>query len=345
MNLDSNIVQKTIQSLLTDVTPKVLTSPDISNAVLLTDSVQNVREHYTLPSSSFSQKKHKEDKGESPITTRHKTEQKINEKKHHDDNSNDDDDDDPVIELYEQMNTANIEFITQTKSGCLKFQESDIDVQSQVPYPESISEKYLSREMREYIKNSSKKILSFECKINERKIFLQFVLFKNHNCEAASYYKTYAHRVFMWLHMASLKSSCVESLNIYIYLTPFKKELPENKSEVIGPIHANTGYTYRCEKKNEIVIYRQEEWFKVFIHETMHTFGNDFEAELRDVDDMVIKKIFSLPQGVDIRLSETYSEIWARIMNVAFQTYFKNPPSLESRTVKAYFLSTSAYRF
>ena len=92
MNLDSNIVQKTIQSLLTDVTPKVLTSPDISNAVLLTDSVQNVhvREHYTPPSSSFSQKKHKEDKGESPITTRHKTEQKFNEKKHNDDNINHD---------------------------------------------------------------------------------------------------------------------------------------------------------------------------------------------------------------------------------------------------------------
>jgi len=336
MNLYFNIVQKTIQSLLTDVTPKVLTSPDISNAVLLTDSVQNVREHST-PTSS--QKKHKEGKGEAP-TTRHKTEEKNNEKKHHADNSNDDDDDDDdhdsVIELYEQINAANIEFTTQTKSGCLKFQESDIEIQSQVPYPESISEKYISSEMREYIKNSSKKILSFECKINERKIFLQFVLFKNHNCEAASYYKTYAHRVFMWLHMASLKSNCVKSLNIYIYLTPFKKELPENKSEVIGPVNANTGYTYRCEKNNEIVIYRQEEWFKVFIHETMHTFGNDFEAELHDVDDTVIKKIFSLPQGVDIRLSETYSEIWARIMNVAFQTYFKNPPSLESKTAKQF---------
>jgi hypothetical protein len=127
----------------------------------------------------------------------------------------------------------------------------------------------------------------------------------------------------------------VESLNIYIYLTPFKKELPENKSEVIGPVNANTGYTYRCEKNNEIVIYRQEEWFKVLMHETMHTFGNDFETE--DYNGAaVIKKLFSLPDGVNIRMSETYSEIWARIMNVAFQTYFKNPPSLESRTVKQF---------
>ena len=296
MNLDSNIVKRTIQSLLTDVTPKVLTSPDISNAVLLTDDVQVLKREY-----------------------------KVSEKKR-----------DPVTDLFEKMNAANVEFNTQVNSGCLKFQESVIDVQSQVP----LSDKYLSREMREFIKNNSKKILSFECKINARKIFLHFVLFKNHNCEAASYYKTYAHRVFMWLHMVSLKSKCVESLNIYIYLTPFKKELPENKSEVIGPVNANTGYTYRCEKNNEIVIYRQEEWFKVLIHETMHAFGNDFETEDYNGDGgsaaAVIKKLFSLPDGVNIRMSETYSEIWARIMNVAFQTYFKNPPSLESRTVKQF---------
>jgi hypothetical protein len=290
MNLDSKIIQKTIQSLLTDVTPKVL----------LDDDVPEERSLYNK-------------------TNKH----------------------DPATMLYEKLNAASVELNTQKNAGCFKFQESAIDVQSQVPHPETFSDKYLSREMRECIKNNSKKVLTFNCKINQRDILLHFVLFKNHRCEeSVSYYKTYAHRVFMWLHMVSLKSKCVESLDIYIYLTPFKKELPENKSEVIGPVNANTGYTYRCEKKNEIVIYREEEWFKVLIHETMHTFGNDFDTE--DGDDNTtatmtyMKKIFSLPEGVDIRLSETYSEIWARIMNVAFQTYFKNPPSLESRNAKQF---------
>ena len=113
MNLDSNIVQKTIQSLLTDVAPKVLTSPDIS---ILTDNIQTIPEHSSSSSSSSSSE------GEAPTITRHKTEQKNSEKKRHDD-------DDPVIELYEQMNAANIEFNTQTNSGCLKFQESEIDIQ------------------------------------------------------------------------------------------------------------------------------------------------------------------------------------------------------------------------
>jgi hypothetical protein len=120
-------------------------------------------------------------------------------------------------------------------------------------------------------------------------------------------------------------------------LTPFKKRLPENKSEVIGPVNANTGYTYRCEKKNEIVIYRQEEWFKVLLHETIHAFGIDIDKEEDDDNSItVLRKIFSLPKEINIRMSETYSEIWARIMNVAFQTYFKNPPSLESKTAKQF---------
>ena len=130
--------------------------------------------------------------------------------------------------------------------------------------------------------------------------------------------------------MISKKSTCVETLTIYIYLTPFKKQLPANKSESIGPVHANTGYTYRCEKENEIVIYREEEWFKVVLHETMHAFGNDFNHD--DSNSSALKQLFSLPPGISIKMSETYSEIWARIMNVVFQTYFKNPPSLESRS-------------
>jgi hypothetical protein len=233
--------------------------------------------------------------------------------------------------LYEKMNAANLEMNTQKNAGCFKYQETVVDVQSQVPLPDSLSANtYLTIEMTEYIKNESKKILTFECTINDRIIRLIFIVFKNNNFERISYYKTYAHRVYMWLSMISKKSTCVETLDIYVYLTPFKKQLPENKSESIGPVHTNTGYTYRCEKKNEIIIYREEEWFKVILHETMHAFGNDFNNDEGSSD--ALKKLFSLPPGISIRMSETYSEIWARIMNVVFQTYFKNPPSLVSRS-------------
>ena len=317
MNLDSKNVQKTMQSFLTNITPKLLrttTSPDISNVVSLMEKNEK-----------------KDEKKDEKIKMHSRSHSQLHM-------------DSVVNDLYDKMNIANVELTAQKNAGCFKFQESTIEIQSQIPHIDTFSEKYLSREMREFIKYNSKKIITFECKINQREVRLFFILFK-HDCyeESVIYYKTYAHRVFMWLHMISLKSKCIESLDIYVYLTPFKKELPQNKHEVIGPIHANTGYTYRCEKKNEIVVYRKEEWFKVFIHETIHAFGNDFDIEILDDHDdddkkrsKHLKKIFSLPPGIEIRMSETYSEIWARIMNVAFQTYFKNPPSLESRTAKEF---------
>lgn len=349
MNLDSKIVQKTMQSLLTDVAPKVLTTPDISNVVSITGDGRdaNRRGDRIRSSSQRNRQRHQYSRrgmGKSNHSileqSHHKTSKKNNKMNKitlitspHSASGHD-----AIIALYEKMNAANAELNHQNNAGCFKFQENAIDIHSQVPRPETFSDKFLSREMRECIKNDSKKTITFECKINQRDIRLFFVLFK-HNCseESISYYKTYARRVFMWLHMISLKSNCVESLDIYIYLTPFKKRLPENKSEVIGPVNANTGYTYRCEKKNEIVIYRQEEWFKVLLHETIHAFGNDFDREEEDDDSaMVLRKMFSLPQEINIQMSETYSEIWARIMNVAFQTYFKNLPSLESRTEKQF---------
>jgi hypothetical protein len=328
MNLDSKLVQKTMQSLLTDVSPRVLT-PDISNvASIIGDGDGDGNGHHIRSSQRRRQKTSKKKNKTNKLKLKTIFPPHSVSSGHHD----------PVIALYENMNAANAELNHQNNAGCFKFQESAIDIQSQVPRPESFSDKFISREMRECIKNDSKKTITFECKINQRDVRIFFVLFQHHTpCqEVASYYKTYARRVFMWLHMISLKSSCVESLDIYIYLTPFKKRLPENKSEVIGPVNANTGYTYRCEKKNEIVIYRQEEWFKVLLHETIHSFGNDFDKEEDDNSITVLRKIFSLPQEINIRMSETYSEIWARIMNVAFQTYFKNPPSLESRTAKQF---------
>jgi hypothetical protein len=324
MNIDSKLLQTTIQSLLPNVTPtpNVLTTPDISKVVSISQTSSNAK---------FRNKDKRRDDHDNKLLKKHEqgkdNSAKANSLAH-----------DAVNALYDNFNAAIAELAADKNNGCLKFQETMIDVHSQIPRPETFSDKFISREMREYIKNKSKKNLTFECKIHDRDIRIFFILF-HRNCseESVSYYKKYAHRIFIWLHMISFKSDCVESLNIYIYLTPFIKELPQSKSEVIGPVHANTGYTYRCQQKNEIVIYREEEWFKVLLHETIHSFGNDFEQKDEDYDSMVgLRKIFSLPKEANIQISETYSETWARIMNVAFQTYFKDPPSLESQTAEQF---------
>ena len=240
--------------------------------------------------------------------------------------------------LYDKMNAAKLYVNTQKNSGCFECQEITVDITSQIPRPKSFSSTYITPEISQYITNEAKKILTFECQIKTRLIRLHFVIFKNNPniVDLISHYKVLAHRVYMWLSMISDKSKCIETLNIYIYLTPFEKKIPAAKGDSIGPENANTGYTFRCDKQNEIVIYRQEEWFKVLMHETMHAFGADFDNHPEENDHEYLKTLFSLPDDVNIKLSETYSEIWARIMNVVFQTYFKSPPSLESRTLSKF---------
>jgi hypothetical protein len=65
---------------------------------------------------------------------------------------------DPVIMLYEKINAAYKEYLNGKNRECFTFQENTIDIESQIPRPETFSDKFLSREMRECIKNNSKKV-------------------------------------------------------------------------------------------------------------------------------------------------------------------------------------------
>jgi hypothetical protein len=100
-------------------------------------------------------------------------------------------------------------------------------------------------------------------------------------------------------------------------MTNHKKLLPEIHGEPLKSIHANTAFTYACPiTSNEINIFRNEEWFKVLVHESFHCFGLDFANMNEQETD---KNMFSLfPINCDLRFYETYTEIWAEIINVIF---------------------------
>jgi len=129
--------------------------------------------------------------------------------------------------------------------------------------------------------------------------------------------------VYIWLYIAKTyaKTKCSHELKIYLYLTKLKKTLPSD-GRVIGQEHANTGYTMACKKNNEINIFREEEWFKVLIHESFHAFGLDF-SELDNTPYDGSSEILNLfPVASDVNLFETYCEMWAELLNVLFIVYF-----------------------
>ena len=66
---------------------------------------------------------------------------------------------------------------------------------------------------------------------------------------------------------------------IYTYiLLHLSKSLPDTNTSTLGPDNVNTAFTLACSPNSEMVIFRREEWKKVFIHETFHTYGLDFSS-------------------------------------------------------------------
>ena len=90
-----------------------------------------------------------------------------------------------------------------------------------------------------------------------------------------------------------------------VFLTECLKRLPP-KGVVLGEDHVNTGYTRPC-SADSLVVYRKDEWAKVFIHECMHHFKLDGGMPPTRLP------MFNIP--VEVHLNEAFSEVWARILN------------------------------
>lgn len=114
-----------------------------------------------------------------------------------------------------------------------------------------------------------------------------------------------------------------KELVVWVYLTSAKKTASAAEGAVLSAIHANTAFTRTCvPAANEIVIYRAEEWFKVFIHETMHAFGLDFSAHpdsvLTQCARLVRDRLGLAPSNTEVNVYEAYTEFWAEIINLLF---------------------------
>jgi hypothetical protein len=109
------------------------------------------------------------------------------------------------------------------------------------------------------------------------------------------------------------------------------KFIPNSSRKKIDQICANTAFTTACVlEKTNIHIYREEEWFKVLIHETFHNLGLDFI----DIDNHEMNKsvLQLFPVTItDLRMYETYAELWAEVMNVVFIVFLTDLPKKKGR--------------
>jgi hypothetical protein len=205
-------------------------------------------------------------------------------------------------------------------SNCFTRTIQHIETSTQMQLPTVYNSTFFPSIVKEHILLNTIKCIKYSCSVNDRKINILFHLYKID--EDISKYDRYATMAYMLIYVISLYSSsvCAKELNIFIYLTNFRKLLPETNYEILSSENVNTGFTTSCSYSGEIVIYRKEEWFKVLIHETFHIFGLDFSNFDQRTINHKIKTLY--PINSNFRVYEAYCEIWGRMLNAMFISYF-----------------------
>ena len=182
------------------------------------------------------------------------------------------------------------------------------------------SSKYFPEDIKTDIKNNATYKITYNITCLQIELSINFFVYDEiiHIKE----YDEYVRLMLTWIYMAHQYSTtrCFTKLNINIFMSPFKKLLPNNSVTILGVDNANTAVTYSCYDPGEILIYRKEEWFKVFIHETFHSFGLDFSTMAADNLKKKMNRLYPINSTFDI--SETYAETWAEIINCVFKSFY-----------------------
>lgn len=207
---------------------------------------------------------------------------------------------------------------------------------------------------------------------NVKNITIHIFSYDSLNENAAKYDKQIIHclAVIKLMNLLTDKQCNNNGLNITFFFTPFKKNSEKDYSKltkknigknigknikknikknitgkisrVLGVKNANSGFTYGCHSTGEIVIYRYEDYFKVFIHELIHNFGVDssfFDIKQSSHPDNIqyleiyqkfianfnlnkkINKRTNSGINFDIGLQECYVEFWANFFNNAIYSF------------------------
>ena len=220
--------------------------------------------------------------------------------------------------IYKDIYNSDIFISNLKRRGYLSRKKVIILKAENIPTSNLMDSIYIPYNITQHIRIYSKMYLHYSCTIFSRKIDIYIILFKNNGKQQLKYCDEMVHQMLIWLRISFLYSPsyCGKNIKILIFLTAFKKALPTDTISILGTNNCNSAVTTSCTTNAEIVIFRSEEWFKVFIHETFHTLGLDFSSFPCEHLNYKIKKIF--PIKSEINIYEAYTEFWATIIHCLF---------------------------
>jgi len=226
--------------------------------------------------------------------------------------------------LYDEIKMG-VSYISELKSkmgdSFYKLRIKHITNVSQIPKPSTFPPNAFPLEVRTHIDEYSIGLLTYNFNLFDRQISIIFLIEDDRVESLIEIYNTYVDYMLVWLYIVDTYSSknCANQLKIFIYHTSLLKNLPNSNIEILNENNVNTAFTRTCPSDSEIVVFRKEEWFKVFMHETFHNFGLDFSNMNLSICNQKILSLF--PVSSDVNLYESYTEFWARMMNVLFCSF------------------------
>jgi len=192
---------------------------------------------------------------------------------------------------------------------------------SQIPKPNTFPPNAFPSEVRKHIDEYIIGLLKYSFNLFDRNISIIFLTEDGNVENLIEQYNNYVNNMLVWLYIVDIYSSkkCASQLKIFIYHTSLLKNLPRSNIEILNDNNVNTAFTRTCPIDSEIVVFRKEEWFKVFMHETFHNFGLDFSDMNLSTCNQKILELF--PVNSEVNLFESYTEFWARMMNTLFCSF------------------------
>jgi hypothetical protein len=191
-------------------------------------------------------------------------------------------------------------------------------------FKRSADYQYIPSDIRKKINEERAHHVSYRGKILETAVDIHFCVY---DVADRARIQGWVNRIEQWLNYALAHKSegCVrDKLRVVLLMSRAEKRVPRSGSELVDTVHANSAFTYSCANAelNTITIFRKEDWFKTFIHETFHRLGLDFSG--REGETLHNSEIAAMFPGVDptvdFNICESYCETWAQIINHLFAT-------------------------
>ena len=226
-----------------------------------------------------------------------------------------------LLEMYNNISNAKNDF---NKLKDKQFNLFKITSPSMIPKPKELNNNFVPDNILNSINKNASYYLSYNYKLKKKTVSIKLVVFENLFFQLTEYYK-YNEMIYVITHILEKYSSveCGKNLNIYIYLTDFKKIIPSSQLIELDTEHVNSAYSDVCVKNSEIVIFRKEEWIKVLIHELFHNYGLDFSKINYQSIKKKVKDIF--PIKSEFELTESYAEFFGEMINITITSYYLYP--------------------